>query len=482
MTIKKFFKDFIFYGINGIIGKLLALVTLPIITSIFNPGDYGVIETITASIALLPLLLGLGYDMSIKKMVLVAAAKDEKKISNIVSTIFWFLIFWGGVITLILVLLSTPISVLMFKNDLYSHAVKLSFINVFIALLYGFELTMLRVYFQSKKYTIINTGYTVLNYILVIVFIAIMKLGISGYFYAMSISAFFTFALTFFFIKKDIKLYFDLKILKSVLSFGIPVLTASLAYWIFNLSDRLVLTRMSNPTETGLYSMGIKITSIVPFVVMAFREAWVPRAYQMYQEDKEKFPAILNKVHQYTLVAFGIIGMLNMAGAKFLLNVLSTRSFYESYMLMSPLIYANILFPLTYVGSIGIYISNKPKYISYLSWVSAILNLGLNIVLVPVIGALSASMTTAISYLVLYLSYWFYSAKLMKWKLSFAKPLITLGILATYFVLTQFINYDNIVLDVAVKTALMLVYILILFLFKLCSIADIKKLLHKGGT
>lgn len=480
MTIKKILKDFIFYGINGVIGKILALVTLPIITSIFTPGDYGIIETITSSIALLPLLLGLGYDMSIKKMVLVDAGKDTQKISNIVSTIFWFLIVWGGFLTVILFFLSTPISILIFKSSQYHYTVRMAFINIYISLLFGFELTMLRVYFKSKQYTVINTCNTILTYLLIILFIARFKLGISGYFYAMMISGLVISLVTFLLIRKDIKFYFSFAILKSVLGFGIPVLTASLAYWIFNLSDRLILTRLANPTETGLYSMAIKITSIVPFIVMAFREAWVPRAYQMYHENNETFPVLLNKVHQYVLIAFGILGMANMVVAKLLLNVLSTESFYQSYILIAPLIYANILFPLTYVGSIGIYLSNKPKYISYMSWVSAILNLGLNVLLVPVIGALSASITTAISYFVLYVTYWYYTSKLMNWKLSFTKPLITLCILASFFVLTQFISYDNIILDVLVKIAIFALYIVVLFALRLCSFADIKKLLRKG--
>lgn len=181
MTIKKILKDFIFYGINGVIGKILALVTLPIITRIFSPGDYGIIETITSSIALLPLLLGLGYDMSIKKMVLVDAGKDTQKISNIVSTIFWFLIVWGGLLTVFLVFLSTPISILIFKSSQYHYTVRMAFINIYISLLFGFELTMLRVYFKSKQYTVINTCHTILTYLLIILFIARFKLGISGY-------------------------------------------------------------------------------------------------------------------------------------------------------------------------------------------------------------------------------------------------------------------------------------------------------------
>ena len=65
-----------------------------------------------------------------------------------------------------------------------------------------------------------------------------------------------------------------------------PLVPAALALWVINFIDRQFIIWYKGPSEVGVYSVAIKVASIITFVMVAFRTAWPAFAYSI-DDDRE---------------------------------------------------------------------------------------------------------------------------------------------------------------------------------------------------
>ncbi len=68
--------------------------------------------------------------------------------------------------------------------------------------------------------------------------------------------------------------------------FGMPLVPSALALWAINFIDREFVVWYKGLAEVGVYSVAIKIASILTFVMVAFRTAWPAFAYSI-EDDRD---------------------------------------------------------------------------------------------------------------------------------------------------------------------------------------------------
>ncbi len=65
-----------------------------------------------------------------------------------------------------------------------------------------------------------------------------------------------------------------------------PLVPSALALWAINFVDREFVVWYTDKAEVGVYSVAIKIASMITFVMVAFRTAWPAFAYSI-EDDRE---------------------------------------------------------------------------------------------------------------------------------------------------------------------------------------------------
>ena len=65
-----------------------------------------------------------------------------------------------------------------------------------------------------------------------------------------------------------------------------PLVPSALALWAINFIDREFIIWYKGAAEVGVYSVAIKVASIITFVMVAFRTAWPAFAYSI-EDDRE---------------------------------------------------------------------------------------------------------------------------------------------------------------------------------------------------
>jgi len=424
-------KHFEVYALDSIDGRSVAAFTLPSISRPVFVYGFGVTETSNSSISFFLMFAVLGYNTVLKEPLLVDSNITGKK-REIISITFRLLVILENVNTVILHLTSLLTRTSRCASSKYVRTMRVAYSNVLVGSLQEFFFTLFRINFRLMSFPLFSFSRSLIENTLVAVFALFLGIVIDGCFLGTLLLFSTMLIIETILARMEFTLFLDFKIITKLLKYSGPLLGGSLAYWIFNLSDIIVINSRSTADELRIYSMAVQMISILPFVAIGFKYAWTPRDFDYYKTSNPTFLALLNRRHFYGITFFDILSLAEMTFVRLLFFIPSTNVFIVAKTVLRPLSIVNALYPLHTVGTPGICLSGKPTYSTIYSRLFALLHLIIKIALSKKrLGAVLASISSSVSYFILYVSNFNSrsSQKLLNWKAGLRK-LLTIIILS----------------------------------------------------
>ncbi len=471
--IQQTIKQSALYTLPGIAGQIIGIVLVPVYTRIFVPADYGIMAGVALAVPIVTLLLALGCNSAIARYYL--DTKDEKDRKLTVSTAFYFLALLNFIIiTIVVLFFSKEISQLVLDDMQYSTYFIIALAAIPFGLCYGLALDILRYKFQATRRTAISIAHLLVNIGLTIYFVVFLRMGIVGIYLATLITQVaFSFAAVLM-VRDSYALVFSFKRLKELLVYGIPLVPAGMMIYIFRYADRYMLIRLASLKELGLYSVGMAIASVLILLTGGFRVAWVPIVYSSFREEEAGrfFARIFN--YFWALIFLGAIGISLFS--KEILFILVPPTYLDAYLIVPILVLGVVFFSGVGLFSFGIGIAKKTQYHMVLGVLAAVINVGLNYLLIPSYGMVGAAITTLVSSVIYAVSAFLVSQKLyyVSYDLkAFLKILIvTAGIISAGYFFFSDITLANIL----IKVALVGVFLVCIYLFGLVGKEELRYL------
>lgn len=420
-------KDLLIYGTGDLTLKLCGLLTLPIYTRIFPPNEYGIWSLAVALIGMMTTVLILGGNTTYSRFYFDAGTAEEKK--TVTSTWFLFLTAWNVLVTLCLLPFAESLSRLTLGDSRYQAIFMISILIVPLSnlnLMFG---QILRNEFSAAKFATLNVISNLLTVGCSLVAVLVLHLGLVGLAGGMLASLLIMLPIRIWDTRKAIRFQFSFPVLKKMLSFSLPLVPMSMAYWIFGSSDRFLLSKLSSADQVGLYGVAISLTAGLSFISNSLGQAWAPHALEAYEKQEALARQFFGNVLNYILVGFGFLCVALTAFSREVMVLLSTPSYYSASKAIGPLALGIIALATTQVTALGISLSKKTHYFITCAWFAAILNVLLNILWIPKWGLLASSWATAISYAALSFAYAIVSQKL--WPMIYDFRKISLSIALT---------------------------------------------------
>lgn len=411
------FRDSAIYGLGNIILRVFALATTPIITRIFAPAEYGIISLIVSTTSFLGLIMIFGMDSA--TALSFYEYKRERKL--VVSSGFWFLLFWSMVVITLATIFSGPITDFFLKSRIYTNLLIIGFVTSIFTLLTNYAQTVLRLEFKAKTFAIIAVVNAVLATGLIILFIVSFHLGLKGYFLGSLLGTFLGFVLAITLIRENILFKISKKRLFEMIVYGSMLVPASISTYIFDLSDRFFVSHYWNLQELGLYSMAFNLTAMISFFAVAIGRAWAPFITKIYFDRKSIYKHFVSRSFAYYLIFFSIMAVLVCTFSLEVLRIFTTEKFFGATRAIPPLAIAAIFSATIQITTLGISILRKTKYLAYYTIITAVLNTFFNFLLIPKYGMVGAGWSTAISYLFLTGAYFVTSQKLIYFSVDWPK-------------------------------------------------------------
>ena len=198
-------------------------------------------------------------------------------------------------------------------------------------------------------------------------------------------------------IKKYCNLKFTLKInYKNMIPPILTIFAMQVAIQVYVNSDVTMLGYMKNDYAVGLYSVSTKIYNIVKGGVAAIVVVAIPRLSLYYSSDlKAKYIILLEELVDSILY----ISIPSMVGiillSKQIILIISGKKFLSASLSLQFLAVAMVFAVLgTIVNSCVLIPAKKERYTLQNSIISALLNIGLNFILIPLFSQNGAAITT----------------------------------------------------------------------------------------
>lgn len=427
-SFKNILKDFMVYGFGDVLVRASAFFTMPVYTRIFSTTEYGRWSLIVTAMGLLSGVLILGGDSAYARFYFEAKTLRAQQI--LTSTWFFFLAFWSLGVVLVCLPWARTFSLWAFGSHQYKALFILALFAAPVTLVNTMCGQALRNQFRAKLFTVLNAVSVLLTFFSSVYGAIVLQMGLLGVFGGALVAAVAMLPVRLWAVRHLLKPVFSIEVLWKLLAFGVPLVPVSLAYWIFGVSDRIVLGKLSTFEQVGLYAVANTLAGGIGLFLGALSQAWSPYAIQIYEQQRDKAPFLFGQIFTYILIGFGLLSVGVTTFAYEGLVLLSSPAYYPAAIAIGPLALAFVAYASTQVTSAGISLTKRTQYFTFFSWIAALLNLGFNILFVPKWGMIASSWATTISYVFLTVSYLVVSQKL--WAVKYEKRRVFVIIFLTF--------------------------------------------------
>ena len=192
--------------------------------------------------------------------------------------------------------------------------------------------------------------------------------------------------------------------LRSMLRFGLPTVPAEVSVFALFFIDRLWLYRFDSADSAGLYSVSVKLASIVIFTVRAFQYAWPPLAYSI-SDDAEAARVYARITTYYVLFTGLVVAGLALLG-RWLVRIFAAPEFFAAHealpwVALGWALYGLFLVLVVMAGRVRVTVRNAPAALCGLA-----VNVALLALLVGPLGIAGAGLALVGAYGVMLVVMW----------------------------------------------------------------------------
>jgi O-antigen/teichoic acid export membrane protein len=383
-------------GLANLVVSLIPIILLPIMTKILTIQEYGIWSLIIVTAGLVPMLVTLGLPTAMIRFLAPVKKKDD--IREGYYSIALFVLGTSFVASFFLLLFEQSIATNLLGNN-RTVALLLPLIT-FVAAYNVVPQTYFRTFQQAKRYSFVSLIQAFLYVTLVAVFV-VLGLGLVGAVFGYLITLLLVSLISTYYVLRDIGVTVpSFAELKAYLKYGLPFMPSNMSTWALSVSDRYIITFFLGVAWVGYYSPGYQLGNMIGLLVMPF-SILVPTAlYEHYDANRiaEVKTIIRYSIKYFLAVAMPAAFVLSVL-SKPILMVLSTPEIAANGYLITPFsALSSVLFGLYSIIIIVLTFEKRTAIIGTMWILAAMLNLGLNLVLVPYFGILAAALTTVLGY------------------------------------------------------------------------------------
>lgn len=403
-------KNVIIYGIGGVLSQAAGLITLPLMTRALTSLEYGSIEVITSLTGYFNLLIGLNMMTGLYRFFFEAKDDSEDR-KQMVSTTFLFVGLCGILVILISFLFGGLFSQRLFGDDQHTRLIRLAFTALVPVAVYTYSLNLLRLQNKALPYMIIALTVSIIYMSCIVIFVAVVKTGIPGYYYAQIISNTIGAVIALIISRELLAPRFSAKWFKNLARYSFPLVPGTLFGWSLSANNRMFLNASTTPVQVAYYGLANKATIVITLATQAFCNAWEPTMYSLLKKEEKIKRTLPSMLSLYTFGALSICTLV-MTAAREIFLFLAPPEYLAGIGLLG-------IMQLRWLFTMGVYVidpgtakTGKTWWVSVMLGLAVLVNLSANAVLTPRLGLYGAVISELLGYVTAMCGRWIVSDRL----------------------------------------------------------------------
>lgn len=387
--------------------KSLLFLINPFLATTLLPEVYGKISVLIALNSFLIAVLPLGFNSSFTRLFFDGVDHNDR--INIAGNIFYGWLILGSLVLIGLLILFKELSSILFNEIAFYPYVFYSTVGGFLFAVSVFLRSYYQITEKALKVVTIDIIDRILLFGLMLFSILVLGLELDSWLIALLFTSGFLAILTFYFFSSKLKFHFDLNILKKAWIYGSPMILHTASGWVLSLSDRLLINSMMTASDVAFYTLPYSISQSLGLISHATGRGWIPRITKCYVENKN-YQSYYKKYIQITFVPLITLGVFLVLFGNEFLDLFGGPEYLTQGSSILPILISGFVFEGYYkVSVVKLQLEKRLKIIPLATLGSSLVNIVLNIVLIPQYGILAAAISTLIgmstlSFLTVYLS------------------------------------------------------------------------------
>lgn len=404
--IKNIFRDTAWLGTGEIVSRLFLLFLFIYAARILGPEGFGIFNFALATASVFVIFSNLGIsDITTREL-----AKDQEKIKHYPGILLLRIILSIGAFIVIFIasffltqdeqirkviwILGVYVLTHSFLIIVYSffRAQKKMKYEALIRILEAFLITIIGFFILIQIPSVINLSWAFLIATLIIAFFSIIFFSV---------------------IIKPVWNSWDLSFWKNFLKISWPIGIAYAFGMIYIRIDSVMMGFLGQIIEVGWYSAAYKIAGALIIPSSLIGTSFFPVLSKLFKESKEKFKETFKFYIKIMIVLALLVAIIGLVFSSYIIKVFYGPIFSPAVLALQILI---IMSALNYIYGpfyLILIAANKQKKVFRISFIGALINIILNIILIPYYSLYGAAIATLITYIFLAVSAIYYSRPIL---------------------------------------------------------------------
>jgi O-antigen/teichoic acid export membrane protein len=371
----------------------LATLITPVVTRLLGPMHFGLAASCLALMQLLVAIAGFGLGAGAQR---VFANNGDREARKVVTLSLAF-----AVLCLILLTVSGRLWAPVLRFGHYSGAVPFAVEWAMCSAVTMTVMAVLRSRDQLKRFALVSLMQTTLAEALSLMLVLFVRRTASEYILGELLGQAATLIVALCLVRPVVVGRRDLGPLRAVLRFSAPLMPMALAAFVLSNSDRLVVNADLGHVAAARYAVASNVGSIALLLLGSVSESWMPRVFSLAGADLQEALARSRNALYVLLLPF-TIGVC--IAAPLLLRVWAPSSYRTDSLQLLVVLITVSAYPFAGTSSSGRILmrAGRTGQAAAATGGAAVMNLALNIILVPVIGISGSALATLVAYAVMH--------------------------------------------------------------------------------
>lgn len=191
---------------------------------------------------------------------------------------------------------------------------------------------------------------------------------------------------------------FRLPVAKELLFNGWPVLLGSIVSMICLRIDQVMLGQISDAKELGIYAAAVRVAELWFFIPSAIIASVFPNIIRAREVDEAEFYKRLQKLFNFLAFAGYAVAIPVTFLGPFVINLLYGEAYAAAAPMLVILIWSDLFINLAMARGAYLFAMNWVWILFWVNVLAAVVNIALNLVLIPYYGGIGAAIASCISY------------------------------------------------------------------------------------
>ena len=377
---------------------------VPVYARHLKAKEFGILSLLTITMTLVTIFLKFGLNHAFFRH--YYETEDPAHRRRIVGSTLVFLLVSTTLFTLLLYLIAPQVSILVFAGESRERLLRLVFLIGFFEVITLIPESILRARFKSVLYSTLNIFTFAVQLFLISYLVVFVDSTVENVLIGRLCAVAFEALVFFVAVRRELSFAFSAAELRGMLAFGIPLIFGQISFTLFMMIDRFFLDRYTTDREVGVYAMASTLVSVVSVLAtVPFSQVWTVMRFSVMKEEgaEEYYARVLTYILFISM--FLALGVAAVAGDG--LQLKGLKSYWPVATIIPLLAVSAVLDSASRVLNIGITLRKRTIYAPLVITAALVVNVALNFWLIPNYGAMGATISTLISFLIFCaLRYW----------------------------------------------------------------------------